>query len=100
MARMIEVRKDLGSDTSIREIMEFVPKELPHEDIRVESEQYWEYGEAYHRVVVCWKREETANERLIRERADKLRREAAAEAQERRDQEEFVRLSKKYGTSV
>lgn len=100
MARMIEERKELDSGITVKDLLERLPIDVPLNKVSVESEQFWEYGEGYHRLVIAWKREETENERLIRERADKLRRDAAAEALERKEQEEYVRLSRKYGTSA
>lgn len=98
MARKITERKEFDSDIRLDELLDRLPVGVGYKDIHVFSEEFWEYGESYHRLVISWEREETDNERLIRERADRLRREAAAEAQERKDQEEYSRLSRKYGT--
>ena len=100
MARMIVVRKELGSGESLAHLLEQIPIGVPHEHVRIEAAQFWEWGEECRRLVILWEREETENERLIRVRADKLRREAADAEQDRKDREEFARLSKKYGTSA
>lgn len=100
MARKITERKEVDSAIRLDEFLGCMPIGVRHKDIYVASEPFWEYGESYNRLVISWEREETDNERLIRERTDRLRREAAAEEQERKDQEEYSRLSRKYGTSA
>lgn len=96
MARMVTDTVRFSSSVRLGALLEKIPLGIKKEDVEVESEQYWDYGEEYHRVAISWRREETGNEKLKREREDKLRQ----EAQERKDQEEFERLSKKYRTSV
>lgn len=100
MVRMVTDTVRFSSSVRLGDLLDKIPLGIKKEDVEVEAEQYWEYGDEYRRVVISWRREETGNEKLKREREDKLRREAADAAQERKDQEEYSRLSRKYGTSV
>lgn len=90
----------LCGSTSVADALAQLPPGIDTTQVYIDYEKEWSWGDETTYVQFSWVEEESPTERAARRATEKRLAEEKKQEQEERDQTEYARLCRKYGTYV